>query len=232
MIYKTYGALREEIEREVDTEEEEFVQPDELMAYTQDAVNEAAAHIHKLGLEDDYFLKRVQYSLTVGQTSLQMPADIYITKIRSLLYSTPEKTYQIKKIKGKDRFEMTEFIKLNSTSGEYYRFQMMNDSDAGYVAELIPQSYEDRANCITLYYIREAVQIVDDNSLIDIPQFYYFIKAFVKWKILDKEGNPRAAEARAEKMEAQQLMLETLAEMVPDYDSEIPQDLSNYEEHT
>lgn len=233
MSYRTYGDLKTEVLIETDTEGEEFIQAAEVLSYFQDAVNKAAAHIHKLGVEDDYFLTRTQYSLTNGQQTLDMPANIYATKIRGLIYSTTEKTYQITKFKGAGRFSAMADVLQSPTQGAYYKFQIVNDSaDDGFKIELYPYSQEDSTNCITMHYIREPATIVDDDSLVDIPQFYSFVKAFVKWKIYDKENSAKADDAKAEMEAEQNLMLETLAEMVPDYDSTIPADLSAYEEHS
>ena len=80
-----------------------------------------------------------------------------------------------------------------------------------------------------MHYIRNPNTIVDDSSIIDIP-FYQFVKSYVKWKLFDKENGPKADSAKQEYVEQKQLMLETLAEMVPDYGTEIPSDISHYEE--
>lgn len=233
MVLRTYADLKNEVLVETDTEAEDFIQTSEVLGYFKDAVNEAEAHIHKLGLEDDYFLTTQTYSLTNGQLSLAMPSNIYATKIRGLVYSTPDKVYPLRRIKGAKRFEIVENLLQNPHSGEYYRYQILNNnSTTGYIAQLLPPSYEDRANCIVMYYIRNANTIVDDNTVVDIPEFYSFIKAYVKFKIYDKEGSVKMADALQDLNKERELMLATLAEMVPDYDSEIPPDLSIYEEMT
>ncbi len=231
MELRTYSELKTEVLMETDTEAEDFIQSDEIRGYFRDAINEAEAHIHKLGLEDDYFLTSQSYSLTNGLTHLAMPTNIYATKIRGLVYSTPDKVYPIKRIKGAKRFEIIQNLLQNPHSGEYYRFQIINDNSTdGYKMELLPPSYETRTNCIVMYYIRNANNPTTDSTKIDIPEFYSFIKAYVKYKIYDKEGSVKSADALVEVNKERELMLATLAEMVPDYDSEIPPDLSLYEE--
>jgi hypothetical protein len=232
MIYRTYASLKSEVLIETDTEFEDFIQPTEVLAYFQDAVNEAARHIQKLGLEDDYFLTKQMYSLTNGLQTLSLPSNILITKIRGLTYSTSDKVYPIKRIVGPKRFEIIENLLQNPHSGEYYRYEILNDSAlTGYEIALYPYSYEDRANCIAMRYIRSPIQIVDnDTSLVDVPEFYSFVKAFVKYKIYDKEGSPKAADAKGDLDSERRLMLESLSEMVPDYGTEITGDVSIYEE--
>lgn len=232
MVYRTYGALKTEVLMETDTEAEDFLQADEIMAYFQDAVNECQAHIHKLGLEDDYFLKKkTDYSLTNGQSVLDMPSDIYAAKIRGLIYSYGGRIYPIKRMKGPKRFELLADLLQNPGQNTPYVYQIINTSSAaGLDIDIYPRSYETSTNCITMHYIREAVTIVDDNSVVDIPQFYSFIKAFVKYKILNKAGEMLAADAKADLDKERVLMLETLREMTPDYDDIIPPDTSIYEE--
>lgn len=231
MNYRTYGDLRAEVLMETDTEAEDFLQANEVKSYFQDAVNECQAHIHKLGLEDDYFIKRQRYSLTNGQQTLDMPADIYAAKIRGFVYSYGGRTYPIKRIKGARRFEMIADIIQNPGQNMPYQYQIVNTSAAaGLDIEIYPYAYETSTNCITMHYIREAVTIVDDSSVVDIPQFYSFIKAFVKYKILNKAGEPGAAEAKEDLQKERDLMMETLREMTPDYDDTIPPDISIYGE--
>lgn len=230
MAYKTYGELKSEVLKEADMEAEDFIQASEVLGYFNDAVDEAVAHIHKLGLEDDYFLTKKVYDLVNGQTDLDMPDNIYMTKIRGFVYSTPEKVYPIKRIVGPKRFQIIENLLQNPTGNAYYRYQISNDSaTSGFKIELYPPSYETMANCIVMHYVRKANTVVDDNSIIDIP-FYQFVKAFVKWKLFGKENGPKADDSKQEYLEQKQLMLETLAEMVPDYGSEIPPDITLYEE--
>lgn len=233
MQYKTYATLKSEVLIETDTEAEDFIQASEVLAYFNDAINEAEAHIHKLGLEDDYFLSTAQFSLTNGLQYLTMPSDIYATKIRGLIYATTEKTYPIKGIKGPKKFEEMQDILMNSGGQPYYQYQILNASAAnGHRIHLFPYSYETATNCITMYYIRNANEVTVDASVVDIPEFYSFIKAYVKYKIYDKEGSVKASDAKADLDKERLLMIETLTEMTPDYNNEIPPDLSIYEEMT
>lgn len=233
MQYKTYEQLKNQVLREVDMEAEDFIQPEEIKDYFNDAVNECEAHIHKLGLEDDYFLKTTSpgLSLTNGQQTLDFPSDIYATKIRGITYTTPERVYQIHRIKGKDKFREIQNLIQQANTGLNYRYQISNNSASeGYKIQLFPYSYETRSNCIVIDYIRNANEIVDNTSIVDIPEFYSFIKAYVKYKLLDKEGNVKASDAQADYIKERDLMLATLAEMTPDYDEGIQPDISIYGE--
>lgn len=233
MIYRTYGDLKAELEREIDIEAEDFVQADEVMGYFNDAIREAASHIYKLGLEDDYFKSEKRYSLTNGLAYLSMPDNIYAGKISGFTYATPDKVYPIKRIKGPNKESIIQNILQNPTAGSYYSYDILNNSPTeGFRIMLYPVSYEDRADCIVLRFVRGVEKITGDSSLVDVPEFYSFVKAFVKYKVLNKEGTPMGADAKNDYEKEKQLMLETLSEMTPDYDSKITPDLSIYEETT
>jgi hypothetical protein len=233
MVYKTYQTLRDEVLRETDTEAEDFVQISEVLQYFNDAVREALAHIQKLGLEDDYFQKSVAYNLTAGLTELDLPADIYAAKIRALTYATPSLVYPIKRIKGKDKFEFIQQMLQFPSQNSYYMYDIENSSPTtGFKIKLYPVSYETIPNAIILSYVRTVTTLAADTDLVDIPEFYSFIKSFVKYKILSKENGPQAVEAKAEYEKETKLMLDTLTEMTPDYDNKVQGDYSTYQEHS
>lgn len=232
MIYKTYLELKNEVLQETDTEAEEFIQVSEVLTYFNDAVREALAHIQKLGLEDDYFQKSVPYDLTIGLQELILPVDIYAAKIRGLIYATPASVYPITRIKGPNKFTVIQQLLQNPAPNAFYQYDLENPSPTtGFKIKLYPFSYENLVGCITLNYVRTVTVIVLDTDLVDIPEFYSFIKAYVKYKIFNKEFGPKSDDAKAEYEKEKQLMMETLSEMTPDYDNKIIGDYSTYEEH-
>lgn len=232
MIYKDYQTLRDEVLRETDTEAEDFIQTQEVRDYFNDGVREALAHIQKLGLEDDYFQKAVLMDLTVGQTQLIPPPDIYAAKIRGILYSTPALVYPIHRLKGPNKFEEMQKLLQYPSSNVFYQYDLENsDPTLGFRIKLYPVSYENTPNAIVVNYIRNVTTIVADTDLVDIPEFYSFIKAFVKAKIFAKENSERAVSANAEYQAEKLLMMETLSEMTPDYDNKIISDMTPYIDH-
>lgn len=232
MLYLSFGDLKQEVLREVDMEGEDFISAPEVKGYFTDAIREACALIHKLGCEDDYFKKSVSYSLTVGLEELSLPADIYAAKIRGLTYATSEKIYAIKRVKGPNKFAIIQgILKRDTTSYSTFIYDLENsDPVTGHKIKLYPKSTEATTNCIVMDYIRRPIALTSDASLVDIPEFYSFIKAFVKYKLYDKEGSPRVSDALNDLNKERELMLATLSEMTPDYDSMITPDLSFYEE--
>jgi hypothetical protein len=231
MIYKTYAELKLKVQRETDTQAEDFVTDEELMSYFQDAVNECEAHIHKMGLDNQYFLSRASADLAIGQQSVDLPDDIYATKILRLILAGNGKVYTIRRMKSENFYERMENINIFNESSDAYEYIILNSDGATLpVIEIWPPSKDAGTNILKIYYIRSAVEIDGDDSVIDIPEFYSFICGFVKYKIYDKEGSVMAADAKIEMERQRQLMLDTLAEQTPDSDNLIEPDLSSYEE--
>jgi hypothetical protein len=82
MVFKTFGALKAEVQAETDTEAEEFVVESEIMAYFQEAVDECAAHIYKCWpVACHYFETLVKSNLTLGQQAVTLPEDLYARAI-------------------------------------------------------------------------------------------------------------------------------------------------------
>jgi hypothetical protein len=233
MSYLTYAVLKAEVLIEADMEAEDFVQAAEVMTYFNDGIREACAHIQKLGLDDEYFNKSQTYDLVNGQTELALPTDIYATKITGLTYATASNIYPIKRMKGKDKSIQKQQILLYPSSGNSYQYDIENSNPTtGFKLKLYPASYETLTGCIVMDYVRSVTKITANTDLVDIPEFYSFIKAFVKYKLFDKENSQKSADTKADYEKETALMLETLREMTPDSDNLIPADFSCYEEHT
>lgn len=233
MIYRQYQDLKAEILRETDMEAEDFIQEEEIRGYFNDAVREALSHIQKIGLEDDYFQKSTKLSLVNGQVEIDLPPDVFAAKIRGLIYATSSLVYEIKRIKGPHKFAEIQRLLQTPTQNAYYQYDLENPSPtSGFKIKLYPISYETLTDCLTLNYVRTVQLVTGDTDLVDIPEFYSFIKAFVKRKLFGKENSQMALDANSEYEKEKQLMLETLAEMTPDYDNKIIGDYSTYQEHT
>jgi hypothetical protein len=119
MSYPTYQELREAVEREFDLEEENFVQPDEMLKYCNDALREAEKQITTM--YEDYFLSKAYLPLTVGVSEYDLPADIWAHKIRGIVYQSGTIIYELKRLRTRNMFEDLEEINQFSTS-DWYRY--------------------------------------------------------------------------------------------------------------
>lgn len=235
MAYKTFAQIKQKVERELDLEAEDIVQPEEFQEYVNDGIDEAEAEIHKLGLEDEYFLTKAFLPLVTAQSEYALPANIYATKIRKIVYQSGTQVYDIKRLRGKNRFEIIADINQYGNSLDYYRYMLTNPSaEDGYKINFYPASRETSSANVTVWFIRCAnrwLVLETDTALCDLPAFALnFLYAYVHWRCFDKEGHPAAAEKKNMYLEAKKLMIETLTNMVPDEESSIDMDLSSYDD--
>ena len=233
MIYKTFAEIKAKVERETDMEAEDFVQPQEFIDYVNDGIDEVESEIHKLGLEDEYFLKYSYIPLNLGVEEYDLPTDIYSNKIRRIVYkSGSTNLYTIKRLRGRLKFEELESINQNGTI-DYYKYMIINpDPSALPQLLLVPSARETSTTNVKIWYIRNANRwIADDTQNCDLPEIAMnYLYAYVAWRIYSKDGTGKQGEAMARKDDLKKQMIETLTNMVPDEDSEMDKDLDLYVE--
>ena len=180
MQYPSFSDIRTKVERELDLEAEEFIQPLEFQSYVNDAIDEAEAEIHKLGLDDMYFLSKANIALTTGEDEYALPSNIYANKIVRLVYANGSTIYTIFRLRGHMRFEQIEQINQYGTATDFYRFMVTNDSTtAGPRLVIFPAAKETSTTNVKIWYIRNANRMTADTDLCDIPeiglQFLYAV---------------------------------------------------------
>lgn len=234
--YWTYAELSTKIKRETDTEAEDFIQPDELLSYVNEAIDEAEKHVHTFSMEADYFLAVQLYDLTAGQQFLDLPDDIYAHKIRSLMYENNSLIYQIKRFRGQNLFETVANAEHYTNTGDYYKYILQNDGNDNTTPapkiRLIPTARSTESQVIRLWYIRNARRMSDDTDVMDIPEAAQFVVKYCVYKIFAKEGHPNAEAAKIDLELERQSLMSTLETMAPDKDSVIVPDLTYYNETT
>ncbi len=232
MEYKTYAQLKTILNGQADLEQEVFIQAPELLEYFNTAINRAEALILNLGVEDEYFLNSANLALSTGVAAVTaMPSDIYGNKIRSIIYSNGGKIFEIKRMRKRAKFlEKAELDYENETDPRYQYILKNASATAGVSLHLVPPSKETSTTNVTMWYIRNANKLALDADKCDIPEFYSFVLAYVRYRVLDKEGMPGAVEAKMELDAEEKLMIQTLENMVPDEDDEVEADDSIYGE--
>ena len=187
MVYKTWNQIRAKVQRELDIEVEEFIQPEEFAEYVNDGVSMCEAEIHDLGLEDMYFRTRFILPLSVGVEDYNLPAPIYMNKILSFIYSLGSTIYEISQMRGPNMYENIARINQYNTITDYYKYMIRNDSaDIGVKIQLIPPSRETSSTAATLWYIRETAKWdytndTDGVGKCDLPQIaMQFLYQYVK----------------------------------------------------
>lgn len=231
----TYQEVRDKILVDLDLQNESFIQPDELVGYGNEAIEEAEYEIHNLGVEDEYFLNSTQLALAQGTSAYNLPDNIYANKIRGLVYVNGAEIYGVNRIRRMNKFVIKAFV----DSADRYRYDLENASaDIGAQIVLYPPS-RDTGSLITLSYIRKAERIplisegslsVTLGSVVDIPEFISFIFKHMKKRCLDKEPGPRLQDAIQEREQARSQMINALTNQVPDDDDRLQADYTHYED--
>lgn len=220
----------EKIEKDYDLQDEQFIEREELLGYINEAIREAEAEIHKLNLEAQYFLASTDLTLVQGSGEIDLPADIYATKIRAIQYDTNDRQYEIFRFTGPKAFEEFQWLRRYGTGTSYYKYLLTNNQADGPKIQLAPVAQESGV-CGTIWYIRNALELSDDTDVCDIPEFVSFVIQFAKDKCANKERGMPDAPPSAALTQQRQLMIDTLTEQVPDgMSGVIAKDLSHYED--
>lgn len=233
----TVGEFETKVFKELDMLEESFVDLDEFVGYLQEAISDAEAEIHRLGLGEDYFLTSAFVDMVEGENEITLPDDIYVRDIRRLMFARGSDIYPIRRFRGPNKFEAIAYARLQD-SGADYRYFLENDpGDSQDKIILVPAARETASDLIQMHFIRNARQVPTTDTAnedeiratkIDIPEFINFLIAYVKVKIKEKAMEPLDS-AMLFLQTQRQLMVDTLAGFQDD-DNEIIPDLSAYME--
>jgi hypothetical protein len=218
----TYTRIEQKLWDDCDIEDEDFISSSELMGYVNEAIRDCEAEIHKLGLEDYYFLQSSALALVTSTSLYSLPSDLYANKLRGVLYSSGSTRYEIIRMKS-----IRETANVDD-SDDYMYLLIAPTAGARASLKLYPSSRETSASNVTLWYIRNAKQISVDADVCDIPEFINYILQSAKVRIYEKEGNPNVAKAIMDKKELRDLMISTLQNMVEDENNLVTPDVSFY----
>lgn len=230
MKFWTWLEIKTKIQQECDLEDEDFVRPEELLAYANEAIDEAEAEIHTL--YEDYFLKKVDIPVVANDeffsTTTNMP-DIYADKIRRIIFREGSGTtvYTVPRLKDWKKFEQ-KAVQDTQLTTDLYQYFLINSTPGNPQIMLVPKSRE--SGTLTVWYLRNANRLAVDADICDIPEFVNFIFSHMKMKVYAKEGHPGYPEA-LERLETERArMVGVLASRVPDADNEIEMDLTHYDD--
>lgn len=226
----TYATAKAKILRDLDLEDEEFIQSAEMLAYFNDALRTAKQDV--LGLYEDYFLSKAYLALTTGTSIYSLPTDIYIQKIRSIIYDNGSIYYKIRKVRGQDKFLIRSILK-NTNPTDYYQYILYHPSIDTVQLELLPAAKETSSTNVTIFYDRDITPIVNTTDNVDgeIPGCLNYVYAIVKAKCKQKENaGSLPQDAAAEVAYEKDMFIGALTNRIPDDDNEAIKDFSFYNE--
>lgn len=227
MRFWTKSELITKVENDLDLRDEIYITPEEMLGYLNEAIDEAEAHIHDI--YEDYFLTKTTVTLVNGTAGYDLPADIYGNKIRGIVFNDGSTIYALKRIRGGDEFIEAALINQYSNSTDFYKYILTNSSTSGYKIELFPTP--GASGTLTIWYIRNAKELVDDTDACDIPEAANYIMQFMKVRCYEKEpGHPNNTMAQMALAKLEQRFIDTMSNRVDDSDTTIVADLSFYEE--
>lgn len=219
----TYSNIKEKIENDLDLIDEDFISETELLGYMNEALADAQAVIHTLGLEATYFLKNDTINLVSGTSDYAYPSDIYAMKIRKMFYVNGNNKYLINRVR--DLNTVQDFV-----ASDDYQYLPVNVT-AGPRIRLFPTPAET-GSYVDVWYIRNVRKLTTSTAgtnTCEIPECVNFLFQHVKMRCYEKEGNPLLMKAIDDVKKQHDLMVQILQEMVPDEDNEIQPNLSFYE---
>jgi hypothetical protein len=142
----TYEEAKKQLDMEMGTSDEVFIEPDELLGYFNKAIDEAESEISKL--HEDYFLTYAPIKVTANRSSYALPPGIFAQKIRGFWYHNGADFYEIMEIKGSRKFETIHRIREHG-NGQSYRYFTENPSaKGGVLLQILPAPRE--TNGVTL----------------------------------------------------------------------------------
>jgi hypothetical protein len=232
MAYKTFVQLKDQVERELDLETEDFITATELQDYFDEAIDIVEAHIGALSLKDRYLQDDAFISLVADQTEYTLPTDIIDAQIRKLIYRENTLVYTMKPLLAEGDYVTEDLIELYQTStSDYYRWSIWKPDDE-YVLRIIPTPRSSTTNAIRIIYWKDLNRYTADAIECDVPNICYpYIRAYVRYKCYKKELHESTDRTAQELAAMEKLMLDTLMGQVKDPQiHEIDQDISHYEE--
>lgn len=208
-----------------------------LIQKVNDSLQEIQGHINKQ--YEDYFLTYSTYQMNSSesqQTEYNLPTDIFMNKIRRVIYhrgSTPlnnnSDTYKMNRLQNID--DAHAFV-----GGERYNYMLIDRPVTGeavdYRTKLVTFPYGANDNdYFTVWYIRELATVSSTGDTVDLPFMRYLVED-VKYKCLEKDiGNPMASIIASNRKEQLDLMQASIANKIPDDQSGyIRPDTSHYED--
>jgi hypothetical protein len=225
--YWTYSQIRDKVERDLDLEGENFITPEEMLGYANEAVDEVERQIHNLC--EDYFLTRGTITLIQGQEEYALPSDIYAMKVRAIVYRLGNSVWKVERIRDWHKFEQYEVHQTAQGDQIQYGFFVVN-AVAGAPRILLAPTPNEAGSVLKIWYIRNANTLVNDSDVCDIPEAVNYIMQYMKVRCYEKEMSPNLAKAAADLEQEKQTTLATLSQQVVDNSNEIEADFRLYDD--
>jgi hypothetical protein len=237
----TFNELRTKVNLDCDTQDETFITFDEMCGYTNEAIDEAEAEIHKI--DEEYFLQEAFIATTAGTAEYALPSDIYGQKIRAVISQNGTDIYEIARVQRLRKFLSITLDRQFSVDDTLRYFIKHGSAADDFKIVFVPTPTFSTTTRIKMWYLRNANRVplstegseaASNATKVDIPEFANYILAFMKERVLAKEERGSVSHQAAAIAVANQkkMMTDTLSGRFVDDDDEIWKDLSSYSEQS
>ena len=221
----TAGEAISRVQKEMDTEEETFIEESEYIVYINDAIDEAEAEIHSMN--EDYMLTSSTLDMVEGTKQYPLPDTIYANKIKHVQFK--RNSSDMHRISRMQAFQAAYAEESTLNDPEWYLLR--NDSTVdGVEIEFYPTPTRSGTGLVTLWYLRNAERVATTADKIDLPEFASFVFAYLKFRVAQKEMSPLRDSYEAELQHQRELMKSTLGQMIVDVNETLPKDMSFYDD--
>ena len=185
----TLTKLRTKIQNDIELHAQVHITPEELDRFINDAIDDAEEII--VNSFSDFFLTYKDTPVTVGDTTLTVPEDIYEMRLRHMVYDenqnnqTSNTTAQWYKLKKVPLEEISE-----SYESDDYQYRITNDRTTGLQINIFPDIRETSTARFRIYYIRRAARLEEDLDVLEIGLRPQYIISHAKAAVYYKEGDP------------------------------------------
>ena len=185
----TLDSLSKKIRDDLEHHSEILVGPDELTRFINDAIDDAEETI--VDAFSDFFLTYVDTAVTVGDTELTLPTDLYEMRIRGLYYdenefgqeaTSAQQWYKIKKVPLE---EITEIY-----NNDDYHYRITNDRTLGLKIQIFPDIRDTTTARFRIYYIRRAARLENGSDVLEAGLRPQYIISHTKAAMYLKDGDP------------------------------------------
>lgn len=171
---KTYSSLSSFVEKKLDLLEENFITTAELLEACEEAITYCEAEIHKLNIEDQYFVACANLRMEAGKQTYSLPSNMYANKILRIVYTDGIKMYPVKRLTGKDRFSQAEDLRLSANSTDLWYMLENNDVNTGTLIRFYPipnETSQQATPTATLVAGSRSVATVSSTAGVSVGDF-------------------------------------------------------------
>jgi len=223
--------MKEKIKSDLEMREEQYLPDSDIVKLINDAVSDA--HKNIVRVYEDYFLSFHSQELLATQSVLALPPDIFADKIRAMIYrdgaiQTSSITCEFGKVKSlRDALNIRNVA--SDSTGAMRLWMITDQAVTTRSVKLIPET--GKAGFVDMWYIRRPAIMVNDSDICPIPEFSDYVVQKAKVAYYRNDGDPRYQTEKAELLELQEQMINTLSNRtLGEDDNVIKRDVSFYED--